>query len=95
MTNMDGDNVTSRHVHVHAPDEEYGFEDGADEVTKVGRRRQVIGILVRIVFCRVARKTTWVLIVLVAGQVLQLGIMIHSLVIGLTLSISRGSEFSA
>ena len=53
MTNMDGDNVAPpRHVHVHAPDEEYGFEEGADEVTKVGRRRQVIGILVRVVLCR-------------------------------------------
>ncbi|KAM5540069.1 hypothetical protein V8D89_006209 [Ganoderma adspersum] len=72
MTNMDGDNVAPRHVHVHAPDEEYGLEEGVDEVTKVGRRRQVIGILV-----------------------LQLGIMIHSLVIGLTLSISRGSEFTS
>ena len=27
-------------------------------------------------------------------QVLQLGIMIHSLVIGLTLSVASGSEFS-
>ncbi|PFH49632.1 hypothetical protein AMATHDRAFT_62735 [Amanita thiersii Skay4041] len=39
---------------------------------KVGRRRQIVGILV-----------------------LQFGIMIHSLVIGLTLSITRGSEFTS
>ena len=67
MTNMDGDNVAPRHVHVHAPDEEYGLEEGADEVTKVGRRRQVIGILVRVVLCRVAQETMRVLIVIGAG----------------------------
>lgn len=70
MTDMDGDGARSRHVHV--ADEECGLGEGGDQVTKVGRRRQVIGILV-----------------------LQLGIMIHSLVIGLTLSIARGSEFTS
>jgi len=39
--------------------------------SRVGRRRQVVGILV-----------------------LQFGIMIHSLVIGLTLAITSGSDFS-
>ncbi|KAI0764170.1 Zinc/iron permease [Trametes elegans] len=52
-------------------DEECGSDSG-DEEMKIGRRRQVIGILV-----------------------LQMGIMIHSLVIGLTLSITSGSEFTS
>ncbi|KAI0643258.1 Zinc/iron permease [Trametes meyenii] len=47
-------------------------DDDDDEEVKVGRRRQVIGILV-----------------------LQMGIMIHSLVIGLTLSITSGPEFTS
>lgn len=42
-----------------------------DEKPSIGRRRQVIGLLV-----------------------LQLGIMIHSFVIGLTLAITTGSDFS-
>ncbi|KAK0465995.1 ZIP zinc transporter-domain-containing protein [Desarmillaria tabescens] len=42
------------------------------EKPRIGRRRQVVGILV-----------------------LQLGIMIHSLVIGLTLSITHGAEFTS
>ena len=79
MSGIDGDadgNGHARgHMHSGGVDEEcaQGGMAGAEEaeVTKVGRRRQVIGILV-----------------------LQLGIMIHSLVIGLTLSITTGSEFS-
>ena len=61
----EGNGRTRGHMHSGGVDEECapvgagGTEEG--EVTKVGRRRQVIGILV-----------------------LQLGIMIHSLVIGLT-----------
>ena len=54
MTDMDGDSARSRHVHVM--DEEHGLEDGGDEVTKVGRRRQVIGILVSIVLCSHMRR---------------------------------------
>ncbi|RPD58203.1 Zinc/iron permease [Lentinus tigrinus ALCF2SS1-7] len=60
------------HMHDVSVDEECATECGDAEETKVGRRRQVIGILV-----------------------LQLGIMIHSLVIGLTLSITSGSEFTS
>ncbi|KAI0739449.1 Zinc/iron permease [Daedaleopsis nitida] len=62
------------HMHDDSVDEECGGAPppGDDAKTKVGRRRQVIGILV-----------------------LQLGIMIHSLVIGLTLSITTGSEFTS
>ena len=92
MTDMDGDGARSRHVHV--ADEEYGLEEGGDQATKVGRRRQVIGILVSTLVV-LAQETMRVLSVNGSGQVLQLGIMIHSLVIGLTLSIARGSEFSA
>ncbi|KAF9040227.1 Zinc/iron permease [Hymenopellis radicata] len=43
-----------------------------EEPPRIGRKRQVVGILV-----------------------LQLGIMIHSLVIGLTLAITHGSEFTS
>lgn len=39
---------------------------------RIGRQRQIVGILV-----------------------LQLGIMIHSLVIGMTLALTTGAEFSA
>lgn len=42
-----------------------------EEKPRIGRRRQVIGLLV-----------------------LQLGIMIHSIVIGLTLAITTGADFS-
>ncbi|KAH9847089.1 Zinc/iron permease [Lenzites betulinus] len=52
-------------------DEECDSDLGEEEL-KIGRRRQVIGILV-----------------------LQMGIMIHSLVIGLTLSIASGPEFTS
>ncbi|KAI0665590.1 ZIP zinc transporter-domain-containing protein [Trametes maxima] len=67
-----------RHSSAGASDEECRSSDGCDdddeddEEVKVGRRRQVIGILV-----------------------LQMGIMIHSLVIGLTLSITSGPEFTS
>ena len=73
MHDIDGEDDDGHgHMHDGVVDEECGAEPGEQEAeTKVGRRRQVIGILV-----------------------LQLGIMIHSLVIGLTLSITTGSEFS-
>lgn len=72
----------------HAPVDEECGSDLDDEEVKIGRRRQVIGILVSICasFCAAAG--------LMASQVLQMGIMIHSLVIGLTLSIANGPEFS-
>ncbi|KAI0688483.1 Zinc/iron permease, partial [Cerioporus squamosus] len=60
------------HMHDGSVDEECANDPGESTETKVGQRRQVIGILV-----------------------LQLGIMIHSLVIGLTLSITSGSEFTS
>ncbi|KAI0364623.1 Zinc/iron permease [Pilatotrama ljubarskyi] len=53
-------------------DEECGSDVEETEEVKIGRKRQVIGILV-----------------------LQMGIMIHSLVIGLTLSITKGPEFTS
>ncbi|KIP07846.1 hypothetical protein PHLGIDRAFT_404574 [Phlebiopsis gigantea 11061_1 CR5-6] len=53
-----------------AEDEDGEDEEPSEEV-RVGRRRQVVGILM-----------------------LQLGIMLHSCVIGLTLSITKGSEFT-
>ncbi|KAH9939796.1 Zinc/iron permease [Epithele typhae] len=73
----DAQGVSHSRGHSHTHDGEADEEcrpkhgHGAEEVTKIGRRRQVIGILV-----------------------LQLGIMIHSLVIGLTLSIATGTEFT-
>ncbi|KAI0711005.1 Zinc/iron permease [Earliella scabrosa] len=74
MHDIDGEDGDGHgHMHDGVVDEECGAEPGEQEAeTKVGRRRQVIGILV-----------------------LQLGIMIHSLVIGLTLSITTGSEFTS
>ncbi|KAL7278169.1 hypothetical protein ACG7TL_008142 [Trametes sanguinea] len=63
---------TNGAVHCDSSSDEECGSDAGDEQVKVGRRRQVIGILV-----------------------LQLGIMIHSLVIGLTLSITSGSEFTS
>ncbi|KAI0821721.1 Zinc/iron permease [Trametes gibbosa] len=62
-----------RHDVLHdSPIDEECDSDLGDEELKIGRRRQVIGILV-----------------------LQMGIMIHSLVIGLTLSIASGPEFAS
>ncbi|THH16083.1 hypothetical protein EW146_g4496 [Bondarzewia mesenterica] len=67
------------HGHVHANLEIVGDEaneecvhERSDEELEIGRKRQVVGILV-----------------------LQLGIMIHSLVIGLTLSIASGADFTS
>ncbi|KAI0694068.1 Zinc/iron permease [Cytidiella melzeri] len=68
------------HGHVHLDmgnwhDAESSSNDGGDEEleeeVKIGRRRQVVGILI-----------------------LQIGIMLHSLVIGLTMSVSSGTEFT-
>ncbi|KAJ8584672.1 Zinc/iron permease [Rhizopogon salebrosus TDB-379] len=53
-------------------DVEARLESSEPEEVKVGKKRQIIGILV-----------------------LQLGIMIHSIVIGLTLAITTGSEFTS
>ncbi|KAI0338706.1 Zinc/iron permease [Trametopsis cervina] len=62
------------HVHMENWDPEASIihdEEEDTEAVRVGRRRQVVGILM-----------------------LQIGIMLHSLVIGLTLSVSAGSEFT-
>ena len=72
------------HGHVHGLGE-FGHGDAEPEV-KVGTKRQIIGILV-------CTDLFPVVILLTHAQVLQLGIMIHSLVIGLTLAIMSGSEF--
>lgn len=64
-------------------------EDGAE--VAVGRRRQVVGILVRLHRLVGASVRTDLG---TRAQMLQLGIMLHSLVIGLTLAITTGSEFS-
>ncbi|KAF8837664.1 Zinc/iron permease [Paxillus ammoniavirescens] len=61
----DDEPVTHIHEHHH-------HHEGGDEEVIVGKKRQIVGILV-----------------------LQLGIMIHSLVIGLTLSITSGPEFTS
>ncbi|KAG8215728.1 zinc iron permease [Butyriboletus roseoflavus] len=58
---------TPEHDHFHQHSHVDGHEDGV----KVGKKRQIVGILV-----------------------LQLGIMIHSLVIGMTLSITSGPDFT-
>lgn len=70
-------------------DEECDSDLGEEEL-KIGRRRQVIGILVSI--CVFFFEEYY--LTLITVQVLQMGIMIHSLVIGLTLSIASGPEFS-
>ena len=59
-------------------------------VTKVGMRRQVIGILVSVVCPFLPR----LLLTPRCVQMLEMGIMIHSFVIGLTLAITSGPEFS-
>ncbi|PPQ72809.1 hypothetical protein CVT26_003329 [Gymnopilus dilepis] len=61
----DADVVSSEVEHAHA-------EDSETQRPRIGRRRQVVGLLV-----------------------LQLGIMIHSFVIGLTLSVTSGSDFTS
>ncbi|KAG1744962.1 zinc iron permease [Suillus paluster] len=61
--------------HSHTFDSEIAdgrLENGEPGEVKVGKKRQIVGILV-----------------------LQLGIMIHSVVIGLTLAITSGSEFTS
>ena len=72
------------HRHVHGLGE-FGHGDAELEV-KVGTKRQIIGILIGTVLFPVV-------VLLTHAQVLQLGIMIHSLVIGVTLAIMSGSEF--
>ena len=63
------------------------LEEERKQISMTRNRRQIIGILVSRLKCAV------ILIRLTIWQVLQLGIMIHSLVIGLTLSITQGSDF--
>ena len=63
------------------------LKEEKEQISMTRSRRQIIGILVSRFKCAMflIRLTVW--------QVLQLGIMIHSLVIGLTLSITQGSDF--
>ena len=70
-------------------EEEQGAE-GTQASTGISRRRQVIGILVRApsLIAHEIRSFGDT-----HSQVLQLGIMIHSLVIGLTLAITSGADF--
>jgi len=65
----DVENFTDTHEHYHL--HQHHHHDGHEGKVKVGKKRQIVGILV-----------------------LQLGIMIHSLVIGLTLSITSGPDFT-
>lgn len=79
------------HGHFHLGMDSWHADDEEEEVTeevKIGRQRQVVGILVR--------PTIYVPILssYALAKMLQLGIMLHSLVIGLTLSITTGPEFS-
>ena len=75
------------HSHSHAHSHR-GHKHGPDGAQgEVSRRTRIISILVR-------KLVTIIVTVLTESQVLQLGIMLHSLVIGLTLSITAGSEFS-
>jgi len=60
-------------LEVHeASDEEEDSEDESQVRPRIGRRRQIVGILV-----------------------LQLGIMLHSLVIGITLALTAGGDFTS
>ncbi|KDR73070.1 hypothetical protein GALMADRAFT_142756 [Galerina marginata CBS 339.88] len=62
--------IGREHGHGHGHDHEHERE--VEGKPRVGRRRQVVGLLV-----------------------LQLGIMIHSFVIGLTLSVTSGADFTS
>ncbi|TFK38474.1 ZIP zinc transporter-domain-containing protein [Crucibulum laeve] len=77
--NMGSRGRSGRPVRPGEEEDDVGSSEGSqimvereEEIPRVGRRRQVVGILV-----------------------LQLGIMIHSLVIGLTLAITNGADFTS
>ena len=99
MHGIDGEDHTSEHAHGYghmhdgSVDEECATDPGEAAETKVGQRRQVIGILVSD-GVPLGMKCVCLSLTTVVSKVLQLGIMIHSLVIGLTLSITSGPEFS-
>jgi len=91
------DHHSQQHTTHHHPHENINVETGEVQHDKkhhprIGRRRQVISILVR--FSRGVFLVFQERLMCGSSQVLQLGIMIHSLVIGLTLSVASGSEFS-
>ncbi|KAH0835594.1 zinc iron permease [Lanmaoa asiatica] len=71
---------TAEHPHCHI--------DGHENEVKVGKKRQIVGILVRFNLDSLTCSP------LTPVKVLQFGIMIHSLVIGLTLSITSGPDFA-
>ena len=81
------ENFTATHEHYHL--HQHHHHDGHEGKVKVGKKRQIVGILVR------PNLDSLTCSPLTPVKVLQLGIMIHSLVIGLTLSITSGPDFSA
>lgn len=83
----DTENFTDTHEHYHLHQQHH--LRGHERKVKVGKKRQIVGILVRLTLDSLTRSP------LTPVKVLQLGIMIHSLIIGLTLSITSGPDFSA
>lgn len=82
------------HGHVHMDMERWSPERDVEDAldgpqAKVGMRRQVISILVSDFVPPVEPMADFL-----RAQMLEIGIMIHSLVIGLTLAITSGPEFS-
>ena len=67
---------------------EVGYHDQHIIAVDVGKRRQIINTLVSMLILMIWLCSQFM-------QILQIGIMVHSLVIGLTLSIKTGPEFSA
>jgi zinc transporter 1/2/3 len=61
-----------------------------DAELKIWRKRQIIGILVRL-----TDSPSITRFISAHRQVLQLGIMLHSLVIGFTLALASGSDFES
>ena len=89
--------MSHSHSHEHVEHEQTTQGEYADtnyhhdehEHLRVSRRRQVVGLLVSVL-----TSIEFFSYSFFPRQVLQLGIMIHSLVIGLTLAIADGSDFS-
>jgi zinc transporter 1/2/3 len=78
---------------LETPDLGAETDSEADEAElKIGRKRQIIGILVRFThsLCFPMELT-----LASQSQVLQLGIMLHSLVIGFTLALASGADFES
>jgi zinc transporter 1/2/3 len=78
---------------LETPDLDVETDSQVDEAElKIGRKRQIIGILVRF-----THSLCFPLEITLASQsqVLQLGIMLHSLVIGFTLALASGADFES